>query len=132
MLCAGLPVSQALPRRTLPQLAARSAQSHRKLSTVRTMAVQLGYEAWVKGDPNNKSLGDCKFARLFTTPELAAKKPCRSNTSVLAGPFCHRALLTLEEKQAKYTRDYVDFADKPKWSAMSHLSVLLTECASVK
>lgn len=53
------------------------------------MAVQLGYEAWVKGDPKSKTLGDC--------------------------PFCHRALLTLEEKQLKYTSDYVDFADKPKW-----------------
>ncbi|KAL3138066.1 glutathione s-transferase [Trebouxia sp. C0009 RCD-2024] len=53
------------------------------------MAVQLGYEAWVKGDSATKSLGDC--------------------------PFCHRALLALEEKQAKYTRDYVKFSDKPKW-----------------
>lgn len=53
------------------------------------MASQLGYEAWVKGDPNTKTLGDC--------------------------PFCHRVLLALEEKQAPYSRDYVDFADKPKW-----------------
>ncbi|KAL0036070.1 hypothetical protein WJX79_001094 [Trebouxia sp. C0005] len=53
------------------------------------MAVQLGYEAWVKGDPKTETLGDC--------------------------PFCHRALLTLEEKHAKYTQDYVDFAEKPEW-----------------
>ena len=25
------------------------------------MAVQLGYEAWVKGDPKTKTLGDCEF-----------------------------------------------------------------------
>ena len=93
------------------------------------MAVQLGYEAWVKGDPNTKTLGDCKFARFVNLPEFAAKRPGSSTTYVLAGPFCHRALLTLEEKQAKYTRDYVDFADKPKWSAFSKFTIFPTACA---
>ncbi|DBA93460.1 TPA: glutathione s-transferase [Trebouxia sp. C0005] len=68
----------------------RSASgTSRRCRTLRTMAVQLGYEAWVKGDPKTETLGDC--------------------------PFCHRALLTLEEKHAKYTQDYVDFAEKPEW-----------------
>ncbi|KAK9865485.1 hypothetical protein WJX84_000058 [Apatococcus fuscideae] len=47
------------------------------------------YEAWVKGDPTNKVLGDC--------------------------PFCHRVLLTLEEKELPYRKEYVDFAAKPEW-----------------
>jgi len=44
---------------------------------------------------------------------------------MLAGPFCHRALLTLEEKQLNYTREYVDFADKPKWYALLTLVYLV-------
>jgi len=32
-----------------------------------------------------------------------------------AGPFCHRALLTLEEKKVPYERRYIDFAHKPDW-----------------
>ncbi len=32
-----------------------------------------------------------------------------------AGPFCHRALLTLAEKHVPYKEEYIDFADKPKW-----------------
>lgn len=32
-----------------------------------------------------------------------------------AGPFCHRALLTLEEKHVPYTKTYIDFNDKPQW-----------------
>lgn len=32
-----------------------------------------------------------------------------------AGPFCHRLLLHLEHKQVPYTKEYVDFADKPEW-----------------
>ena len=90
------------------------------------MAVQLGYEAWVKGDPKTKTLGDCKFDRVVKLPK---SKPCRLTKNVLAGPFCHRALLTLEEKQVKYTRDYVDFANKPKWSAFSNFSNLPVGCA---
>lgn len=32
-----------------------------------------------------------------------------------AGPFCHRALLTLEEKHVPYTQHYIDLKDKPDW-----------------
>jgi glutathione S-transferase len=32
-----------------------------------------------------------------------------------AGPFCHRALLTLEEKAVPYVPVYVDFNAKPQW-----------------
>ncbi|KAK9830373.1 hypothetical protein WJX72_011371 [[Myrmecia] bisecta] len=54
------------------------------------MAVQPAYEAWVKGDPKTSTLGDC--------------------------PFCHRVLLTLEEKEVPYTKGYIDlYADKPAW-----------------
>jgi glutathione S-transferase len=53
------------------------------------MAGSPAFEAWVKGNPDNNILGDC--------------------------PFCHRALLTLEEKNAPYERHYIDFAHKPDW-----------------
>ena len=45
----------------LPQFVARSTGNHRRGAPVRTMAAQLGYEAWVKGDPKNQVLGDCEF-----------------------------------------------------------------------
>ena len=32
-----------------------------------------------------------------------------------AGPFCHRALLTLEEKHVPYTSTLIDFNDNPQW-----------------
>ena len=32
-----------------------------------------------------------------------------------AGPFCHRALLTLEEKHIPYTKIFVDLDNKPQW-----------------
>jgi hypothetical protein len=32
-----------------------------------------------------------------------------------AGPFCHRALLTLAEKHVPYKEEYIDFSNKPKW-----------------
>lgn len=82
------------------------------------MAVQLGYEAWVKGDPKTKTLGDCKqlvFVTLFRWDSVFLFR---------AGPFCHRALLTLEEKHAKYTQDYVDFAEKPEWCVPGRLAAL--------
>lgn len=53
------------------------------------MASSPAFEAWVKGNPDHNILGDC--------------------------PFCHRALLTLEEKKAPYERHYIDFAHKPDW-----------------
>eukprot|EP00877_Chromochloris_zofingiensis_P010978 jgi/Chrzof1/6133/Cz17g12030.t1 len=30
-------------------------------------------------------------------------------------PFCHRVLLTLESKGIPYSKEYIDFADKPQW-----------------
>eukprot|EP00208_Stichococcus_sp_RCC1054_P001025 CAMPEP_0206142998 /NCGR_PEP_ID=MMETSP1473-20131121/18990_1 /ASSEMBLY_ACC=CAM_ASM_001109 /TAXON_ID=1461547 /ORGANISM="Stichococcus sp, Strain RCC1054" /LENGTH=220 /DNA_ID=CAMNT_0053538221 /DNA_START=222 /DNA_END=884 /DNA_ORIENTATION=- len=52
---------------------------------------QPAYEAWVKGYKKDGKLilGDC--------------------------PFCHRALLTLEEKKVPYTKDYIDLKAKPEW-----------------
>ncbi len=32
-----------------------------------------------------------------------------------AGPFCHRSLLTLEEKKVPYSTTLIDFANKPQW-----------------
>lgn len=32
-----------------------------------------------------------------------------------AGPFCHRALLTLEQKKVPYVKNYVDLGNKPDW-----------------
>ena len=34
-----------------------------------------------------------------------------------AGPFSHRALLTLAEKHVPYKEEYIDFDNKPKWYA---------------
>ena len=34
---------------------------------------------------------------------------------VCVGPFCHRALLTLEEKQVPSEMTFIDFANKPEW-----------------
>lgn len=45
--------------------------------------------AYVKGDPVNSVLGDC--------------------------PFCHRVLITLEQKNVQYEKQYIDFANKPSW-----------------
>jgi glutathione S-transferase len=32
-----------------------------------------------------------------------------------AGPFSHRALLTMAEKDAPYKEEFIDFDNKPKW-----------------
>lgn len=48
-------------------------------------------DVYVKGDPVNNVLADC--------------------------PFCHKVLLTLENKQVPYTKKYIDFANKPEWLA---------------
>lgn len=53
------------------------------------MAAKASLGIWVKGDPEQKVLGDC--------------------------PFCHRVLLTLEEKGLSYEKGYIDFANKPEW-----------------
>ena len=34
-----------------------------------------------------------------------------------AGPFSHRALLTLAEKHVPHKEEYIDFNNKPKWCA---------------
>jgi glutathione S-transferase len=44
---------------------------------------------YVKGDPATNTLLDC--------------------------PFCHRVLLTAEVKHVPYTREYIDFDNKPEW-----------------
>lgn len=54
-----------------------------------SMATQASMTCYVKGDPENQVLGDC--------------------------PFCHRVLLTLEEKELEYEKDYIDFNNKPDW-----------------
>jgi hypothetical protein len=39
-----------------------------------------------------------------------------TRTSItIAGPFCHRALLTLVEKKVPYTTTLIDFDNKPQW-----------------
>ena len=60
MLGTGLS-SHLQPARVFPHLAARSAGIHRRVAPVRPMAAQLGYEAWVKGDPKKQVLGDCEL-----------------------------------------------------------------------
>lgn len=45
--------------------------------------------AYVKGDPETGVLGDC--------------------------PFCHRLLITMEQKNVPYTLQFIDFANKPSW-----------------
>ena len=92
------------------------------------MAIQLGYEAWVKGDPKTKTLGDCKQQDGF--PDFVTLFCCDSVFLFRAGPFCHRALLTLEEKHAKYTQDYVDFAEKPEWCVTGRLAALFALISS--
>ena len=88
----------------------------------------------VKGykDPSNGGdliLGDCEH--LLTPachhPDVNIAKPaqliCGVTTNVFsAGPFSHRALLTLHEKHVPFTQHYVDLKNKPDWCA-AHGSV---------
>lgn len=53
------------------------------------MAQAPVYDIAVKGWPETNTLGDC--------------------------PFCHRALLTLEEKAVPYQKTLIDFEAKPAW-----------------
>lgn len=46
---------------------------------------------------------------------LTCPLPPRPLSPNLAGPFCHRSLLTLEEKRVPYSTTLIDFADKPQW-----------------
>lgn len=43
-------------------------------------------------------------------PGSQGRLPCSR-----AGPFTHRVLLTLEEKQIPYVKHYVNTHDKPEW-----------------
>jgi len=73
------------------------------------------YDIAVKGDPHNKVLGDCKSqSDQFQMPIALplSHTPC---FFPITGPFCHRVLLTLEEKKVPYTMTFIDFADKPEW-----------------
>lgn len=45
----------------------------------------------------------------------ATLSPSLYRATPLAGPFCHRALLTLEEKHIPYKKTYIDFSNKPQW-----------------
>eukprot|EP00210_Caulerpa_lentillifera_P005243 g5010.t1 len=53
------------------------------------MSVSASLTLVVKGDPENKVLGDC--------------------------PFCHRALLAMEQKSLEFDKIYVEFNNKPQW-----------------
>lgn len=55
----------------------------------RTVKPAMAMKIHVKGDPDTNTLGDC--------------------------PFCHRVLLTLDQKGIGYELGYVDFARKPEW-----------------
>eukprot|EP00879_Flechtneria_rotunda_P008029 GHRR01008411.1.p1 GENE.GHRR01008411.1~~GHRR01008411.1.p1 ORF type:complete len:265 (+),score=43.37 GHRR01008411.1:231-1025(+) len=76
----------------VPQANTLSRQTHRfsqrpaRALSVRPMAA---YQVYVKGDPATNTLLDC--------------------------PFCHRVLLTFETKHIPYTKEYIDFDNKPKW-----------------
>lgn len=91
------------------------------------MAGQPLFDIAVKGIPETSTLGDCELklpARppctsasggLLAPPVAAAPRPPALPFSAPAGPFCHRALLVLEEKHVAYSKTYVDFAAKPQW-----------------
>eukprot|EP00803_Ostreobium_quekettii_P007375 evm.model.scf_89.12 EVM.evm.TU.scf_89.12 scf_89:56885-57652(-) len=64
----------------------RAATPHR---CHRRIATAMALTAYVKGDPASGTLGDC--------------------------PFCHRVLLTLEEKSVPHDRQYIAFDAKPTW-----------------
>ena len=49
----------------------------------------------------------------------------------LAGPFSHRALLTLAEKNAPYKEEYIDFDHKPDWcGAFVGIVACMHQCQS--
>lgn len=77
------------------------------------------YDIAVKGDPRNKVLGDCKsqFDQFQTSIALLLSHTLPPSFPIppTTGPFCHRVLLTLEEKKVPYTMTFIDFADKPEW-----------------
>lgn len=56
--------------------------------------------------------GDLSFLCLFLMQEL---KVLRSTVNGHAGPFCHRVLLTLNEKNVPYEAKYIDLSNRPQW-----------------
>lgn len=79
----------------------RAAKSRLERASTRRMGESLvpaAMKCWVKGDPVQNVLGDC--------------------------PFCHRALLTLEEKGVAYEKVYVNFNNKPE----ELFKVVLSHC----
>ena len=105
-----IPVTSATHHLMLTAAPLRSVGAFRSpvasRSSVRTMATAK-LEMWVKGDPTTSTLGDC------TLYERITLHPAR--TLLHAGPFCHRVLLSAEEKEVPYTKGYIDFAAKPDW-----------------
>lgn len=67
----------------------RSPPTNRTFRRFATMAASPVMTAYVKGDPDTNTLGDC--------------------------PFCHRVLLTVEEKGIPHDRQYISFDNKPAW-----------------
>lgn len=77
-------------------------------------------EIVVKGDPDTGVLGDCTLN--LPSCDCSPHTSCTvSDTLDLpyslpsAGPYSHRALLTLEEKHVPYTKVMVDLDNKPQW-----------------
>ena len=103
-----------------PALPLRASQ--RATRAVTAMAAAPKYDIAVKAVDG--VLADCEWLRVVLQRRrrqaagASAADPClcccRAN-SAAAGPFCHRALLTLEEKHVPYTSTLIDFNDKPQW-----------------
>ena len=116
------------------RLATRSFQARTR--SVATMAQGAPvYDIAVKGWPQTNTLGDCEwldrpaadggvswtagggraplYASGLTRSPLSYQPTIR--TCARPGPFCHRALLTLEEKAVPYTKTLIDFDAKPQW-----------------
>lgn len=65
----------------------------------------------------------CQFARHLHVPvgDATGTAP-EIDCFWVPGPFCHRVLLTLEGKRIPYTKEYIDFNNKPQWCAAQLLS----------
>ena len=55
------------------------------------------------------------FSTVIVYAIPSSQKLLKGRFARWAGPFCHRALLTLAEKHIPYKEEYIDFANKPKW-----------------
>jgi glutathione S-transferase len=102
-------------------LAARALHCRRLARSVRVraMAAEPIFDIAVKGFPETGVLGDCERACRARSPAAAAVPPVAltrpPHVARPAGPFCHRALLVLEEKHVPYCKTLIDFAAKPQW-----------------